>query len=105
MMRAFGLPHFGQTSRCGTVIFGVLLRFWRRSAGIDSGCIGLLLIISNRRQPVPQDVWRKGASRAARRPRCFQRARPLTDQRLGTLGTPPLLYDAACRGPDPSAPA
>ena len=56
MMRAFGLPHFGQTSRCGTVIFGVLLRFWRRSAGIDSGCIGLLLIISNRKQPVAQGV-------------------------------------------------
>src|SRR6185503_6048198 len=55
IMRAFGLPHFGQTSRCGTVILGVLLRFWRRSAGIVSGCIGVLLIISNRRQPVASD--------------------------------------------------
>ena len=55
-MRAFGLPHFGQTSRCGTVILGVLLRFWRRSAGIDSGCIGVLLIISNRRRPVAPGI-------------------------------------------------
>ena len=49
MIRALGLPHFGQTSRCGAAILGVLLRFWRRSVGIDSGCIGVPPIISNRR--------------------------------------------------------
>ena len=50
MIRAFGLPHLGQTSRWGAAIFGVLLRFWRRSVGIDSGCIGVPPIISNRRE-------------------------------------------------------
>jgi hypothetical protein len=49
MIRALGLPHLGQTSRWGAAIFGVLLRFWRRSVGIDSGCIGVSPIISNRR--------------------------------------------------------
>jgi hypothetical protein len=49
MIRALGLPHLGQTSRWGAAIFGVLLRFWRRSVGIDSGCIGVPPIISNRR--------------------------------------------------------
>ena len=50
MIRALGLPHLGQTSRWGAAIFGVLLRFWRRSVGIDSGCIGVPPIISNRRE-------------------------------------------------------
>ena len=45
MILAFGLPHFGQTSRWGAVTFGVLLRFWRRSVGIDSECISVVLII------------------------------------------------------------
>lgn len=46
MIRALGLPHFGQTSRWGAGTLGVL-RFWRRSVWMESGCIGVLPIISN----------------------------------------------------------
>ena len=46
MIRALGLPHFGQTSRWGAGTLGVL-RFWRRSVWMESGCIGVLSIISN----------------------------------------------------------
>jgi hypothetical protein len=46
MIRALGLPHFGQTSRWGAGTLGVL-RFWRRSVWMESGCIGLPPIISN----------------------------------------------------------
>jgi hypothetical protein len=87
-MRAFGLPHFGQTSRCGTVIFGVLLRFWRRSAGIDSGCIGVLLIISNRRQPVAEVISSQGNRPGCWGPRCFQKARPFIRETVGSTRTP-----------------
>lgn len=49
MIRAFGLPHFGQTSRWGAGTLGVLLRFWRRSAWMVSGCIDVPPIISKSR--------------------------------------------------------
>ena len=52
MMRAFGLPHFGQTSRWGAGTFGVLLRLGRRSAWMESGCIGVPPIISKSRRRV-----------------------------------------------------
>ena len=81
-MRAFGLPHFGQTSRCGTVILGVLLRFWRRSAGIVSGCIGVLLIISNRRQPVAPTHARDGQATLARNHEQRSKALPLGVRQL-----------------------
>jgi hypothetical protein len=47
MIRALGLPHFGQTSRCGAGTFGVLLRLGRRSAWMESDCIGVSPMISN----------------------------------------------------------
>lgn len=46
MIRALGLPHFGQTSRWGAGTLGVL-RFWRRSVWMESGCIDVPPIISN----------------------------------------------------------
>ena len=40
MIRALGLPHFGQTSRCGAATFDTPPRaFGRRSAWTESGCI------------------------------------------------------------------
>ena len=49
MILALGLPHFGQTSRWGAGTFGVLLRLGRRSAWMESGCIGVPPIISKSR--------------------------------------------------------
>jgi hypothetical protein len=40
MIRAFGLPHFGQTSRWGLGVFDTALR----DLGRRSGCVGLMVV-------------------------------------------------------------
>jgi hypothetical protein len=42
MIRAFGLPHFGQTSRCGLGVFDTALRAFGRRSGCDS-----LMVVSH----------------------------------------------------------
>src|SRR3954471_17384406 len=84
MIRALGLPHLGQTSRWGAAIFGVLLRFWRRSVGIDSGCIGVSPIISNRRGQANLCGTRRGLT-----PAYSHRVRPPVYLDADTLRTDP----------------
>jgi hypothetical protein len=42
MIRAFGLPHFGQTSRCGLGVLETALRALGRRSGCDS-----LMVVSH----------------------------------------------------------
>jgi hypothetical protein len=80
MIRAFGLPHFGQTSRWGAGTLGVLLRFGRRSAWMVSGCIGIPPIISKSRDCVRRNLHTFHDLRVGILARLFAQARTLASE-------------------------